>query len=143
MFQWKRKREAASESATADETPIDDRPDEAIAVDQLQKLCWLAELSAARVAADKLEGVDVPEWDEYEHRRYRKFRDEAITIADTLSDEFYRAAALEHLIELFMKAGDIDDAQKLFANLPVELFKKRAMEKYPQLTLRRASAELH
>ena len=57
-----------------------------------------------------------------------------------MSDEFCRAAALEHLIALFMKAGDIDDAQRLFANLPVELFKNRAMEKYPQLTLRRASA---
>src|SRR5262245_49741846 len=130
MFDWLKKREtAASEPELADEPPIDDRPDEAITVDQLQKLCWLAELSATRVAADKSEGVDAPEWDEYEHRRYRKFRDEAITIADTLSDEFYRAAALEHLIQLFMKAGDIDDAQKLFANLPVDLFKKRAMEK--------------
>ena len=64
MFQWwKTNEEAASQCATADETPIDDRPDEAVAVDQLQKLCWLAELSAARVAADKLDGVDVPEWD--------------------------------------------------------------------------------
>jgi pentatricopeptide repeat protein len=120
MFDWFKKRREAP-AAEAGERPVHDRPEDAATVERLQRLCWHAQLSAERVGEDKFEWRPVEEWDDYEHKRYGRLRNEGIALADTLSDEFYRSAGLELLIELFMKAGDFDDARLLFENMDVGL----------------------
>jgi len=134
MFKWVKKKEPTSASTlqSVDEIP----PGDAETITRVEKLCILAEMSAIGVAQDKTSGRAAEQWDHHEHERYQRLRGEAIALADTITDPVYQATALELLIELFMKAGDLEDARKLFDHLQVELFKKRVAQKHPQLTLR-------
>jgi hypothetical protein len=141
MLEWLKKKKPPPSPLEAEDRPADrvgarQNIEEAATLEKLNRACWLASLSAEKVGEDKLIRP-VGEFDGFEHKRYRKLRNEAISIADLLSDDFYRSAALELLIELFIKAGEFDDAQNLFNNITVEMFKKRVAEKYPLLAIRK------
>lgn len=72
-------------------------------------------------------------WFEYEHSRYQRLRDEALQLADKLTDEFYRSAAVHLLVELCMKADDVEDARALFARCEVDFIREKIVEQYPEL----------
>jgi hypothetical protein len=98
---------SAKQPAAEEEGP----PGEAEAVTKIKHLCWMAAMSAENVALDKRSGHLREDWNEYEHARYQKLRAEALRLADTLTDEFYRSAAIHFLVEACMKADDVDDAR--------------------------------
>jgi hypothetical protein len=79
----------------------------------IQQLCWIAGISAETVARAKAEGRLEEEWAQYDLERYRRLRAECIEIADTITDEFYRAVVINYLADVCIKAADIDDARAL------------------------------
>jgi hypothetical protein len=69
----------------------DGPPGEAEALVKIKHLCWMAGMSAESVALDKKSGTPPETWDEYEHSRYQRLRDQALQLADNLTDPFYRS----------------------------------------------------
>jgi len=104
-------------------------PGETETIAKIQKICWLAGMSAENVARDKEANGPPKEWDTYEHDRYARLRAEASQLADSLTDEFYRGAAIHFLVDLCMTAGDVDDARAL---LEIDIFRDKIIKKYPQ-----------
>jgi hypothetical protein len=121
MFSWFRKREQPAhiakpiarygslEQIERDEAP----PGETEKMVSIQQLCWIAGISAETVARAKAEGRLEEEWAQYDLERYRRLRAECIEIADTITDEFYRAVVINYLADVCIKAADIDDARAL------------------------------
>jgi hypothetical protein len=112
----------------------DGPPGEAEALVKIKHLCWMAGMSAENVALDKKSGTPPETWvDEYEHSRYQRLRDQAVQLADKLTDEFYRSAAVHFLVETCMKADDVEDARALFAQCEVDFIREEIVEQYPEL----------
>jgi hypothetical protein len=100
---------------------------------EIQQLCWLAGISAETVARAKAEGRLEEEWAKYDLDRYKQLRAECIELADTITDEFYRAVIINYLVEVCMKAADIDDARALFEHQEIRSLQEDIVAKYPEL----------
>jgi len=108
----------------------------------IQQLCWIAGISAETVAHAKAEGRLEEEWAQYDLERYRRLRAECIELADTITDEFYRAVVLNYLIGVCMKATDVADAHALFKHQEIKSLREDIIAKYPELVRpRRASGK--
>jgi hypothetical protein len=105
----------------------------------IQQLCWIAGISAETVAHAKAEGRLEEEWAKYDLDRYKQLRGECIELADTITDEFYRAVVINYLVEVCMKAADIDDARALFRYQEVRSLREDIVAKYPELVRPRIS----
>jgi hypothetical protein len=132
MFGWFKRGPAPPERAQF-QSQDDGPPGEAEALAKIKHLCWMAGMSAESVALGKKSGTPPEDWDEYEHSRYQRLRDEALQLADKLTDEFYRSAAVHFLVEVCMKAGDVDNARALFAQCEVDFIREKIVEQYPEL----------
>jgi hypothetical protein len=99
----------------------------------IQQLCWIAGISAETVAHAKAEGRLEEEWAQYDLERYRQLRAECIELADTITDEFYRAVVINYLIGMCMKATDVDDARALFEHQEIRSLREDIVAKYPEL----------
>jgi hypothetical protein len=118
-----------------DEAP----PGETEKMMEIQQLCWLAGISAETVARAKAEERLEEEWAQYDLERYRRLRAECIEIADKITDEYYRAAAINYLAEVCMKAADIDDARALFKHQDIRSLREDIVALYPELAPPRIS----
>jgi hypothetical protein len=56
-----------------------------------------------------------------------------LQLADKLTDEFYRSTAVHFLVEICMKADDVDGARALFAQCEVDFIREKIVEQYPEL----------
>ena len=99
----------------------------------IQQLCWIAGISAETVAHAKAEGRLEEEWAQYDLERYRRLRAECIELADTITDEFYRAVVINYLVGVCMKATDVDDARALFKYQEIKSLREDIVAKYPEL----------
>jgi hypothetical protein len=147
MFGWFRKREQPARIAK----PIarygsleqiernDAPPGETEKMASIQQLCWMAGISAATVALAKAEGRLEEEWAQYDLQQYRGLRAECIEIANAITDEFYRAVVVNYLVEMCMKAADIDDARALFRHQEVKSLREDIVATYPELVRPRIS----
>src|SRR5215510_14027220 len=141
MFGWFRKREQPARIArriarygSLDEIERHDAPPgETEKLVAIQQLCWIAGISAETVAHAKAEGRLEEEWAQYDLERYRRLRAECIELADTITDEFYRAVVINYLIGVSMKATDVDDARALFKHQKVKSLREDIIAKYPEL----------
>jgi hypothetical protein len=139
MFGWFKKqparipkriaRHGSLDQIERDEAP----PGETEKMMEIQQLCWLAGISAETVARAKAEGRLEEEWAQYDLERYRRLRAECIEIADKITDEYYRAAVINYLAEVCMKAADIDDARALFKHQEIKSFRQDIAAQYPEL----------
>ncbi len=77
--------------------------------------------------------ADAPEQQQYERNRYNEFRAKALRVADEITDEFFRSAAIHLLIDVSMKAGDDDDARALLRHVEVNFIREKIETAYPQL----------
>jgi pentatricopeptide repeat protein len=100
----------------------------------IQQLCLIACLSGERALLAKAEGRLEEARAQSNLKRYTRLRTECAQLADALTDECYRAIAINCLIEVCMKAGDVDDAHALFRFQAEEPFRKEIATKYPELT---------
>ena len=145
MFGWFKKqpvptakriaRQGSLEQIERDDAP----PGETEKLVEIQQLCWLAGISAETVAHAKAEGRLEEEWAKYDLDRYKQFRAECIELADTITDEFYRAVVINYLVEVCMKAADIDDARALIKHQEIKSFREDIVAKYPELAQPRIS----
>jgi hypothetical protein len=139
MFGWFKKQPVRIEKRTArhgslEQIERDDAPlGETEKMAEIQQLCWLAGISAETVARAKAEGRLEEEWAKYDLDRYKQLRAECIELADTITDEFYRAVIINYLVEVCMKAADIDDARALFEHQEIRSLQEDIVAKYPEL----------
>jgi hypothetical protein len=141
MFGWFKKREQPARIATRiaryeslEEIERDDAPlGETDKMVSIQQLCWIAGISAETVAHAKAEGRLEEEWPQYDLERYRRLRAECIELADTITDEFYRAVVINYLIGMCMKATDVEDARALFRHQEIRSLREDIVAKYPEL----------
>src|SRR5579863_8852753 len=103
---------------------------------KIKELCLAAHESATNVAAGKQTGVD----SDLQH--YRRCIVESIQLADTLQNEFFRSAALQPIIELCMKGGDVDDARALLKHVKVTFIRNKMIDAFPELSLSASAAPL-
>jgi hypothetical protein len=108
-------------------------PGETETMVSIQQLCWIAGISAETVANAKAEGRLDEEWAQYDLERYRRLRAECVELADTITDEFYRAVVINSLVEVCMKATDVDDARALFKHQEIKSLREDIAAKYPEL----------
>jgi hypothetical protein len=143
LFGWFKKREQPARIArqgSLEQIERDDAPPgETEKMMEIQQLCWLAGISAETIARAKAEGRLEEEWAKYDLDRYKQFRAECIELADTITDEFYRAVVINYLVEVCMKAADIDDARALFEHQEIRSLQEDIVAKYPELVRPRIS----
>jgi hypothetical protein len=147
MFGWFKRREQpariAKQIATHGTLAQIERdgapPGEAATMVSIQQLCWIAGISADIVARAKAEGRLEEEWAQYDLERYRRLRAECIEIADTITDEYYRAVVINYLVEVCMKATDVDDARALFRHQEIRSLQEDIVAQYPELARPRIS----
>jgi hypothetical protein len=111
-------------------------PGEAEKVEQVKRLCWVAGMSGVYLnpASDDYKVLcDDQEQQEYERNRYNEFRAKALRVADEITDEFFRSAAIHLLIDASMKAADEDDARALLKQVEVDFIREKIETAYPQL----------
>jgi hypothetical protein len=72
-------------------------------------------------------------WAQYDLERYRQLRAECIELADTITDEFYRAVVINYLVGMCMKATDVEDARALFRHQEIRSLREDIVAKYPEL----------
>jgi hypothetical protein len=147
MFGWFKKREQPARIArriarqgSLEQIERDDAPPgETEKMMEIQQLCWLAGISAETVARAKAEGRLEEEWARYDLDRYKQFRAECIELADTITDEFYRGVVINYLVEVCMKATDVDEARALIKHQEIKSFRQDIVAKYPELARPRMS----
>jgi len=145
MFGWFKKREQPARIANRIAKRIarhgsleeiersDAPPGETEKMVEIQHLCWLAGISAETVAHAKAEGRLEEDWARYDLERYKRLRAECIELGNTITNEFYRAVVINHLVGVCMKAADIDDARALFDHQKVRSLQQDILAKYPEL----------
>jgi hypothetical protein len=151
MFGWFKKREQPAPSArriaghgTLEQIERDDAPPGEIEkMVSIQQLCWIAGISAEAIARAKAEGRLEEEWAKYDLDRYEQLRAECIELADTITDEFYRAVVINYLVEVCMKAADVDDARALIKHQEIKSFREGIVAKYPELVSPVNASRLH
>src|SRR5215813_10855755 len=145
-FGWFKKRDQSAPSArrrsleqiVRDHAP----PGETENMVSIQQLCWIAGISAETIARARAEGRLQEEWAQYDLERYRRLRAECIEIADKITDEYYRAVVINYLVEVCMKAADIDDARALFEHQEIRSLQEDIVAKYPELACPRTEIML-
>jgi hypothetical protein len=100
------------------------------AVPAVRALCRLYEGSAERVA--KKEYPEDDEMMRYEIRRYLEGRNKALESALKLKDDFCRATALHSVLELCMKAHDVQAAAMIAKAITVETIQSVIFEQHPE-----------
>jgi hypothetical protein len=142
-FGWLKKRDQRASGATRgslEQIVRDDAPlGETEKMVWIQQLCWIAGISAEAIARAKAEGRLQEEWAQYDLERYRQLRAECIEIADKITDKYYRAVVINYLVEVCMKAADIDDARFLFEHQEIESLQDDIVARYPELVRPRIS----
>ena len=145
MFGWFKKREQPARIArriarhgSLEQIERDDAPPgETEKMVEIQQLCWLAGISAETIARAECRLEE--KWAKYDLDRYKQFRAECIELADTITDEFYRAVVINCLVEVCMKATDIDDARALFGHQEIRSLREDIVAQYPELARPRIS----
>jgi hypothetical protein len=136
-FGWFKKRDQPAPSArrgSLDQIVRDDAPaGETEKMAEIQQLCWLAGISAETVARAKAERRLDEDWAQYDLERYKRLRTECIEVADTITDEFYRAVVVNYLVSLSMKAADADEASALFQHQQINSLRQDIVAMYPEL----------
>ena len=147
MFGWFKKRERPARLAkrivpygSLEQIERGDAPPgETEKMVEFQQLCWLAGTSAETIAQAKAEGRLQEDWAKYDLDRYQQLRAECIELADTITDEFYRAVVINYLVSLCMKAADVDDARALFKHQHIRSFREDMIARHPELVRPRIS----
>ena len=124
-----------NQSPTNPLPPCKDRgpPGEAEVLAKIKHLCAIAGMSAENVAREREDNYQPLERLTYEQDRYAKFRVEALKLADTLTDDLYRSTAVHFIIDISMRAGDVDDARALLKHVKVDFIRDKIVASYPQL----------
>jgi uncharacterized small protein (DUF1192 family) len=100
--------------------------DEARALNKIINLCSVGETSA-RTTALGSHGEDA----KAERQRFESAKRMALQLAKEIKDASCRDAALEHIVELCMKANDLETARILIGAIQTNSIRERLLEEYP------------
>jgi hypothetical protein len=99
---------------------------EAQALNKIINMCTVATACAERAAlnphADESKG---------ERQRFESAKRMSLQLAKEITDVSYRDAALEHIVELCMKANDLETARILIGGIQTGIIRERLSEEYP------------
>jgi hypothetical protein len=95
----------------------------------------IASVCAENVARAKVEGRLKENWALCHLRRYIRLRTECIEVTRTITNPFYRAVAINFLVDLCMKARDVEDARAILKYQHETHFREAMVSKYPELVL--------
>ena len=141
MFRWLKKNKQTPQTEPDEphvRAEIEEEVDPALAAEIekmviLQQLCFIASVCAETVARAKVEERLEENWALSHLRRYVRLRTECIEVAKTITSPFYRAVAINFLIELCMKARDVEDARTILKYQDEKHSREEMVTKYPEL----------
>jgi hypothetical protein len=103
-----------------------DGPDEAEKVVNIQTKCQIGTLFAGRMYDPEEDFKD-------QSARYKRIRDECITLVDRIEDEFYRGAAVHQIIDMCLVAKDLAVFRSLLVSVRDEFLREKIFETAPIL----------
>jgi hypothetical protein len=123
MKLFKKSSKDRTDTALSSSSKIDS---DAQALKKIINMCSVATASAESAAlnphADLSKG---------ERQRFESAKRMSLQLAREIADVSYRDAALEHIVELCMKANDIETAIILIRGIQTEMIRDRLLEEYP------------
>lgn len=125
-MKWFRKQLKApprSIPASASDLKIDA---EAQLVAKIRNMCAVATGSAESVAQSSYD-----DFARSERRRFESARRMSLELAKNITDVWYRDSALYHIVELCMKANDIETARILVRGIRTGTIREQLLEEHP------------
>ena len=125
-MKWFKRLPKAANSAVLASAP-DPRIDvEAQALAKIRNMCAVATASAESVAQSSHD--DLAKGERY---RFESARRMSLELAKNITDVSYRDTALQHIVELCMKANDVDTARILVRGIQTGIIREKLLEEYP------------
>jgi hypothetical protein len=125
-MKWFRKPPKVPNSRVPDPVP-DPRIDaEARALMKIRNMCAVATASAEGVAQSSYDDLA-----KGEKQRFESAKRMSLELAKNITDVSYRDTALQHIVELCMKAKDIETARILVRGIHTGMIRESLLEEYP------------
>lgn len=70
---------------------------------------------------------------DYQRETYLKFKRTALGQVGEITDQFYKSAALHHVIRLCVTAGDLEEAKSLYSMVDVDVIREAILKDHPSL----------
>jgi len=99
---------------------------EAQALRKIRSMCAVAMVSAESLAQSSYDDLA-----KGERQRFESAKRMSLELAKNIADVSYRDAALENIVELCMKAQDIETARILVRGIQTGMIRERLLEEYP------------
>lgn len=123
-MKWFRKPPKAPNSPASTSDPKIDV--ELQALTKIRNMCAVAMASADSFARSSYDDLA-----KGERQRFESAKRMSLELARDITDVSYRDAALQHIVELCMKANDIKTAGILVRGIQTRMIRERLLEEYP------------
>ena len=99
---------------------------EARALSKIENMCAVVTASAESFALSPHDDLA-----KNEKRRFESAKRMSLELAKDITDISYRDVALKHIVELCMKANDIETAMILVRGIQTSMIREQLLEEYP------------
>ena len=96
------------------------------AVEKISNMCAVAAVGAERVAQSPHDDLV-----KHDRQRFESAKRMSLELAKTISDVSYRDSALHHIVDLCIKANDIDTARILVRGIQTGAIREQLLEEHP------------
>ena len=96
------------------------------ALTKIRNMCAVATASAESVARSSYDDLT-----KGEKQRFQSAKRMSLELAKDITDVSYRDTALQHIVELCMKANDIETARILVRGIQTGMIREELLEEYP------------
>jgi hypothetical protein len=125
-MKWFKKLREAPNSTVPDLVPDPKIDVEAQALRKIRNMCAVAAASAEGFAQSSYDDLASGE-----RRRFESAKRMSLELAKDITDLSYRDAALQQIVELCMKANDIETARVLVRGIQTGTIHEKLLEEYP------------
>jgi hypothetical protein len=125
-MKWFKKLPKAPNSTVPDSVSDPKIDVEAQALTKIRNMCAVATASAEGFAQSSYDDLASGE-----RRRFESAKRMSLELAKDITDVSYRDAALQHIVELCMKANDIETARVLVRGIQTGMIREKLLEEYP------------
>jgi len=99
---------------------------EALALTKIRNMCAVATASAESVAQSSHDDLS-----KSERQRFESAKRMSLELAKNITDVSYRDSALHHIVELCLKANDIETARILVRGIQTGTIREQLLEEHP------------
>ncbi len=124
-MKWFKKRPKPPKITGADSAPNPNIEAEAQVLSKIGNMCAVALASAESLAQSRFDDL------KGEKRRFESARRMSLELAKGITDVSYRDTGLQHIVELCMKANDIDTARILVRGIQSGIIREKLLGEYP------------